>query len=47
MEMLVGYDPTARRAPRLNLTALRGVNAFGFMASAIAAFVGANGGQPP
>ena len=47
MEMLVGYDPTSNRAPRLNLTALRGVNAFGLMSSAIAAFVSANDGQSP
>ncbi|WP_438392098.1 hypothetical protein [Caballeronia sp. DA-9] len=47
MEMLVGYDPTARRAPRLNLTTLRGVNAFGLMSSAIAAFTGASLGEPP
>lgn len=47
MEMLVGYDPRARSAPRINLTALRGVNAFGLVASAIAAFVGADVGQPP
>jgi hypothetical protein len=47
MEMLVGYDPTSYRAPRLNLTTLRGVNAFGLMSSAIAAFMSANAGQSP
>ncbi len=47
MGRLVGFDPTSNRAPRLNLTTLRGVNAFGLMASAIAAFVAADAGQPP
>lgn len=47
MEMLADYDPTSYRAPRLNLTTLRGVNAFGLMSSAIAAFMSANAGQSP
>src|SRR5471032_1623970 len=47
MKMLVGYDPTSYRAPRLNLTTMRGVNAFGLMSSAIAAFMSANAGQSP
>jgi hypothetical protein len=47
MGRLVGFDPTSTRAPRMNLTTLRGVNAFGLMASAIAAFVSASVGQSP